>query len=651
MPQDSPLQRLRAELARLVPTASAGGAGTEDFVALLGVFLANVPDFIVLLAPDGTMLFLNRARPGKTMEEVVGQNLFDYMPDDAERMREAVDRVVATGESIALESSARYTDGTDHAFLTRISPVFDGSRVVALAIIATDVTAQKQAQAALEDSEEKLRLAVDATGMGLWSWDLKRDVVTWDRAMCRLWGVAEGPRDFESYLQMIHPDDQPRQREVISCAVETGEYSGAEYRIVRRDGTVRRALTKASATRDEDGKVARLLGGVIDVTEQRELEERSRQAQKLEAIGQLAAGIAHNFNNMLMAIVPNIELAMRDASPDSASLLHAAHGAGSRAAELVRQLTTFAGRARTNATRVSDARSLAQRTVEICRRGFSHTIEIVFEGEDDEQPVVSDTTQLEQVLLNLLINARDAVLEADVEPKRVIVDVERIRAERSQLSLGLEPGKKYVRIRVADNGIGMDAATCARIYEPFFTTKEVGKGTGLGLSTARTIVREHGGVLECTTQRGVGTTFWVFLPLADGVSPREEVRAPSQEAAGSATILVVDDEASVRNVTSMMLTHAGYTVFVAASGREALELLDGELADSVDLVLLDLSMPRMPGDAVRAELLQRYPRLKVAYFSGHALDAPDDVVGVVEKPIPQPLLLAKVREFLGRADD
>ncbi len=650
MPGDPHVDRLRVELERLMPSANAEGAGPERFAELLGMFLANVPDFILLLATDGTILFLNRARPGKTIQEIVGHNIAEYDPDGAGSIRESVDRVVATGQTLTVESRATFTDGSVHDFLTRLAPVCHDGRIVAVGSIATEITAQKRADAAPRDSEETLRLPVAATGMGLWSWDIERDVVFWDEPMCRIWGVTGDtvPQDQDSYLALIHPEDRARVVDIIAGVVQCGFYPDFEHRIVRPDGTVRRVLTKGTITFTEAGKPDRLVGGVLDVTEQRAIEERSRQTQKLEAIGQLSAGVAHNFNNLLTAILPNIELALVDAPPATAAYLRGAQEAGLRAAELVRQLVTFAGRDRPSRKRADDVRALVERTVAICRRAFDRSVELSSHCPDEPLPALADATQLEHALLNLLINARDAVTEPEITIRRVRVEVERVTARGLVMSaIGLEVGRPYVRVRVIDSGVGMDAATQNRIYEPFFTTKEVGKGTGLGLSTARTIVEEHGGVLECSSTKGAGTTFSVYLPLASSVDPGAAAAVVVEKKRGTETILVVDDEAPVREVVRAMLESAGYTVLVAPGGREALDLLSSEdVRRRVALVLLDVTMPGMSGDTTRRHLRELAPDLKIAYFSGHALEASDDVAGVFPKPISQAALVRGIRALL-----
>src|SRR5690606_29173709 len=299
---------------------------------------------------------------------------------------------------------------------------------------------------------------------------------------------------YEAYMQGIHPDDRKHVGEAIGKALETGIYPGLEHRIVRPDGSERYVIAKGAVIQEADGRVAKLIGGCLDITERREAEERRRQRQKLEAIGQLSAGIAHNFNNLLMGILPNLELAMEMVDEEAAELIQGAQEAAVRAAGLVRQLTTFAGPGRSAPRRAEDIRALVQQTVGICRRGFDTRIDLSTALPEEPVVVVGDGTLLQQALLNILINARDALTEARVQAPTVRVEVERLGAQADELSrLEVAGSGPAVAIRIADNGPGMTAQTRQHVYEPFFTTKEVGAGTGLGLSTSLAIAKDHGG--------------------------------------------------------------------------------------------------------------------------------------------------------------
>jgi nitrogen-specific signal transduction histidine kinase len=390
-----------------------------------------------------------------------------------------------------------------------------------------------------------------------------------------------------------------------------------------------------------------LIGGVRDITEQREFEDLRREAQKLEAIGQLSAGVAHNFNNMLTGIIPNIELALEGATPEVGELLRAAQDAALRASELVGQLVTFAGRAQAGPRRAEDMRGLVQRAVEMCRRTFDRSIELTTRLPGTEQLVVAAATELEQVLLNLLINARDAVSSLSIATPQVEVSVDVARLDGAALRrLGLAERDEYVRIQVRDNGVGIPEEDQTRIFEPFYTTKDPGRGTGLGLSTTLTTVREHGGAVECHSAQGVGSTFTVYLPSA----PQKISRKPSSippARGGSETILLIDDEPAVRDVVERMLTRIGYRVEVASSGVDGLAMLENPaLRDAVSLVIVDMSMPGLPGRVVCERLKQLYPRLRVAYFTGYAVESLEGADGVIHKPVTNEGLARSLRAIL-----
>ena len=412
-----------------------------------------------------------------------------------------------------------------------------------------------------------------------------------------------------------------------------------EYRIVRSDGAVRWVMAKGTVL----GEI--VLGAVIDVTERRQRDEQLRQTQKLEAVGQLTAGIAHNFNNMLMGMLSSLELAARRAPPELESPLQGAEQSAQRAAHLVRQLMTFAGRNRPTTRSVESIDLLVERAVAFCRTTFDRRIAFDTDYEASARARV-DPAQVEQALLNTLINARDAL--AGIEAPRVAVRVDVVSAGAPELEG--RPGD-HVRVRVTDNGVGMDATTATRIFEPFFTTKPLGKGTGLGLATTRAIAIEHGGFVSCDTVPRQGTTFSLYLPRVSAAvdEPRTGTNELGVGVRGTETILVVDDEASIRHVVSLMLSSAGFTAKVASSGEEALELLgDARLASGVALVLLDVSMPGISGLALRRRVRELAPRARVVYFTGYAFEAFDSDDAVLEKPATESRILGTIREVLDR---
>jgi two-component system cell cycle sensor histidine kinase/response regulator CckA len=372
-------------------------------------------------------------------------------------------------------------------------------------------------------------------------------------------------------------------------------------------------------------------------------------------VGQLTAGVAHNFNNLLMAMTANLELARRVAGVEAAPRLRDCEDAALRAADLVRQLMTFAGRNRAApAKQVVAVAERIGRTVDFFRTTLDRRIALDERHEPGLHARV-DASQLEQAVLNIVINARDALDGPGVRDPRIRITVQGVPAGARELR-GREGD--HVRIRVSDNGPGMDAATAARVFEPFFTTKEVGKGTGLGLATTHAMVQEHGGFVTCESEPGHGTTFDVYLPRVPGET-RDESMASGRAAAGEETrasaggqgtlIMVVDDEPGLRTAMAGMLAAAGYRVECAGSGPEALErLADPAVASKVELVLLDVSMPGLSGRGLRAQVLAAAPRARVVYCTGFATEDVDVDDMVLEKPMSFQRLLESVRAALDR---
>jgi two-component system cell cycle sensor histidine kinase/response regulator CckA len=638
------LDSLRRRLAERAPVFESH---SMDF---LRVLLANARGFITMLALDGTLLFVNRMRDGRSLDGAVGICVYDFLPDtQRDSLRACIDEVVRTGNPGSCESEARLGDDRRASFENHIAPIKDGEEVIALVVISTDVTARRRVDHALRRSEEKLRMAAGAAGIGFWSWDTRRDHLEWeDHGALLGFGPGSAPADRAAYLALIHLDDRQRADEVMTRGVLAGSWED-EYRMVRKDGTVRWVLAKGSVLKDHPDGSEIVLGALVDVTERRQRDERLCQAQKLEAVGQLTAGIAHNFNNLLMVVMPNLDIAMKQASADTLPNLRDAQHAALRAADLVRQLMTSAGHNRPAERRVERLDQLVARTVAICRTTFDRRI--TFEVSlDADASVRVDPAQVEQVFLNLLINARDALTRVEHAAPRVALDVNILCAGAPELGLAVVTETDYVRIRVADNGVGMTPETVARIYEPFFTTKGVGQGTGLGLATARTILLDHDGWISCESTLGLGTTFSVFLPCASQGVNVERTRPELAPRGGAETVLVVDDEPGIRTVVALVLESAGYKVKSAASGQEAIDVLSAARGgDQVALILLDVSMPGMPGADLRKRLRNLVPRARILYFTGYAFEATDSDDMVIDKPITEAQLLRTVREALDRA--
>lgn len=346
---------------------------------------------------------------GKLRAEVIGREAFDVFPFLRELGLDVAAQRVLAGETVATEGVNHVDgDGTRKVYDRYYQPLRspDGEVIGVIAIVR-DATARHAAQEALRTTETKLFMAAEATGIGLWTWDPVADVVTWEDTMRSLYGRSAGdiPRTRDEYLAMIHPDDREHTREEIARGTAEGHWEH-EYRIIRPDGTVRWLASRTRSVPMERGGL--VLGAVFDVTERREADERKRAAQRLEIVGQLTAGIAHNFNNMLMGMLPNLQLAARLAPKELLPLLHDAEHSAMRAAGVVRELMTYATRGRTTSRQITPIGSLVEQTVAFCRTTFDWRIELEVDCRDGAVAAV-DASQIEQAILNLLINARDAL--------------------------------------------------------------------------------------------------------------------------------------------------------------------------------------------------------------------------------------------------
>ncbi len=406
------------------------------------------------------------------------------------------------------------------------------------------------------------------------------------------------------------------------------------------ESALERVAELETALEVAEGTIERLRGAepLEDVIARKQLEEQLRQAQKMEAIGELTAGIAHNFNNLLTAIIPSIQIARREATGVAAERLREAEHAAGRAAELVRQLMVFARRDGANRPRQHVVvRDLIAHTVNMCRSTFDRSLDVDVLGGNEMAVVAGDGGQLEQVFLNVCLNARDALSASGKSERAIRIELDTLPNDDEG------PGAAWVRVRISDNGSGMSSDVRARIFEPFFTTKEVGRGTGLGLATAYAIVADHGGKLFCESVLGAGTTFTVLLPASSASVP-EDRAVPLRHGAGTETVLVIDDERLVRNTVRGVLEPMGYTVREASDGESGLSLFQRE-RDHVDVVLLDASMRRASGETVFANLVAEASTAKVVLFTEYrTMPAPEGAAGTLQKPFAVEELLHVVRE-------
>lgn len=600
---------------------------------LLGdpVVLATFPHLILVLSRDLRILYVNRAEEGMNPADFIGAEcLISIHPTDREHYRRVFEESWHSGEPASIELRSI----NDVWWDSRLVPVRDEGEVVFMLVSSTDVTQRKIQEQALRERESSTRLSLLASGVGTWTWWLRTNELYWDEALCGIFGVEpkNAPRSREEYLELVHPEDRAEAIETIARYVETGVYDGMAYRIVRPDGVVRHVIAKGLAQFDEHGQLEALRGGVLDVTERKELEANLAQAQRIQALGRLTAGIAHNLNNALSVILPNVAECRELAAAPLAERLADIEHASMRAAEMVRQLMLFA-RPQDNATRSAfDLTDAARRIVDMCRSTFDRKVQIELVPAPIP-PVFGNSGQIEQVLLNICLNARDALLES----------------VRRQPHLRVEfcvPTPGRVCVSITDNGIGMTDAVRARMFEPFFTTKEMGRGTGLGLSSAYAIVTDHGGTIQCSSRLGDGTRFDIELPAAPATKPAPASPERAPVPVGTETILLVDDESAVRRALRGMLERSGFRVIECEDGAQALAAL--ERGARADAVLIDRSMPGLSGEQVIERIWELGIRLPILVLSGHSsVDLLNpNVRAVLSKPITREALVSEMRRAL-----
>jgi two-component system, cell cycle sensor histidine kinase and response regulator CckA len=465
----------------------------------------------------------------------------------------------------------------------------------------------------LRESEERFRTMFESAPTAIMLFDLDGRIVSANQSAQAMWGYSQTELIGLTPGQFRHPDDLVEGDRIFGELVR-GEREAyrREARYVRKNGELLVAHIANSLVRDADGKPSYMIGMAEDVTEQRHLEEQLRQSQKLEAIGRLAGGVAHDFNNMLTAIGGYTALALEHA-PDGSVLqadLDEIRKATDRAALLTRQLLAFS-RKQVLMPELLNLNGIVLELESMLRPLIGEDIRLTTSLDPALGPIEADPGQLHQVVMNLVVNARDAM------PKGGSVSIETANADVGENDDGIQPGR-YVTLTVRDSGEGIDEETLGQIFEPFFTTKEAGKGTGLGLATVYGIVKQSGGYVAVESEVGEGSAFTIYLTRADGTVQQPQPPPPPAVAAGSpgaTTVLVVEDEEVIRGLVDQVLRGEGYEVILAADGDEALERAR-EIR--VDVLLTDLTMPGLGGRELADRLRADRPELKVMFMSGFA---------------------------------
>jgi PAS domain S-box-containing protein len=623
---------------------------SEEQVRLL---VEGVSDYaIFMLNPEGRIVSWNAGAgriKGYSEEEIIGQHIsICFTPEDvAQGVPEKALRTAATEGRYEYECWLVRKDGSrflGNKIITALRDQTGGLR--GFADVTRDITERSRVEEALRHSEERYRLLFARNPQPMWVFDLETlAFLEVNEAAIHHYGYSR-----EEFLAMTikdirPPEEIPTLLANISARAPQYEEAGV-WKHKRKDGTI----IEVEITSHEltfNGRPAQIVLA-YDVTERRTLEAQFRQSQKLESVGQLAGGIAHDFNNLLTVISGYSDLLLRGAKDESQrQKIDEVKKAAERAASLTRQLLAFS-RKQVLEPKVIDLNDVVAEADNLLRRLIGEDIHLTVMSDPGLWRVKADPGQLSQVIINLAVNARDAMPRGGkltIETRNVELDEAYARQHGA-----VRPGP-YVMLAVSDTGVGMDAETQRQIFEPFFTTKEVGKGTGLGLSMVYGVVKQSGGNIWVYSEPGRGTTFKIYLPRVDDRGEKVQAAAPPALPPGTETILLVEDEGMVRMLLRDILVAEGYTVLAASGGPEALQIC-GRHEGSIHLIVTDVVMPGMSGRELVARLSETCRDLKVLYISGYTDDAIvhhgvlDEGTNFLQKPFTPDAVLRKVREVL-----
>jgi two-component system cell cycle sensor histidine kinase/response regulator CckA len=586
---------------------------TSVYASPIPIIAADAKRLITMWNPAAEKLL------GWKEEEVIGKPN-PSIPPEEEFDTKALHKHLLTGETITgVEVQRRRWDGSLVSVSLSATPVWDENhRVRGIVGFLTDITERKCAEQALRKAEEKYRGIFENAVEGIYQTTPDGRYIAANPALARMLGF-DSPEELISARNDIQNQEyvNPELRSAFVASIEQHDVvHNFEYQVYRKDRKIIWVSESAHAIRNVVGQILHFEGTVQDITERRELEQQLRQMQKIEAIGRLAGGVAHDFNNILMAISSYSELLARKLPKEDPSQRYAEEilRATNRGSSLTQGLLAFS-RKQVVSPKVVGLNALIAQQIEMLKRLIPENIELKFVPGSALSQVRIDVSQMEQVVMNLIINARDAMPNGG----EIIIETANADLEHGGREPQSAPGPgRFVMLAVSDNGCGMDAEIKSHIFEPFFTTKEQGKGTGLGLATVSGIVDQNSGCIFVHSEPGHGTTFKIYLPHVETELRREEVSTTCAiDCAGDETILLVEDQEAVRDSAAEYLEENGYTVLKARRGLEALEIAQ-QREQPIHLLLTDVVMPQMSGRELSEKVTSIHPETKVIFMSGYS---------------------------------
>ncbi len=586
-------------------------------------------------------------------EDLIGKTDYDIFPKEEADVYWNKDNVVLQSERVDLNEEKQTIDGKIYTISTKKS-IYKDSQTGEKYVVGSirDITEQKKAEEALRREKDRAQRYLDIAGVMLVAIDADQRVTLINRKGCEILGYSEYEIIGKNWFDVFIPDEtRETARSVYKRLIRGGTQQLQYYEnpVVTKDKKTRMIAWHNTILSNEAGKILGTLSSGEDITERKHLEEQLYQSQKMEAIGRLAGGIAHDFNNLLTAIIGYSEILSKqpDITLKTRNYIKEIKKSAQRAATLTQQLLAFS-RKQILQPKILNLNTLLKSTRDMLQRLIGEHIDIELSLSSKLGMIKADPGKIEQVIINLSVNARDAMPlggNLSVKTRNVCLD-----DAYCELHKGARPGN-YVLFQVSDTGKGIEPEAMKHLFEPFYTTKDIGKGTGLGLATVYGIVRQSGGYIDVQSKMGIGTSVEIYLPQVDGKKvdhKREHV--PLATTIGSETILFVEDDDMVRNMVTAILEEFGYHVIEAENGAEAMKASQGK--KNINLMITDVVMPGISGPDLVKKIAVQHPNMKVLYISGYTDDAivnhgfPDENTPFLQKPFTPNTLALKVRELL-----